>query len=169
MKIQTLLKNLDEIDFEHKTPQLPGEPIPSKLAKLVTKCWKYEPSNFSTIKKLEEMILIPENCGEIYEIFFSKDFQPWVKRADKQIRNTQTGVVKATAAFIKVSEQILYAGRENYVINTKKVLSAALDCVMLLGNVSHSLNNLRKEILRPTLRRDLQHHCGSSNLVTSYL
>ena len=34
---------------------------------------------------------------------------------------------------------------------------------MLLGNVSHSLNNPRKEKLRPTLGRDLQHLCGSSN------
>ena len=68
-----------------------------------------------------------------------------------------------------MSEQILHAERENYVINTKEVLSAALDGVMLLGNVSHSLNNLRKEKLRPALSRDLQHLCDSSNSVTSYL
>ena len=40
---------------------------------------------------------------------------------------------------------------------------------MLLGNVSHSLNNLRKEKLKPTLSRALQHLCDSSNSVTSYL
>ena len=43
---------LDEVDFEYKTPQPPVEPIPSKLANLVTKYWKYEPSNFSTIKEV---------------------------------------------------------------------------------------------------------------------
>ena len=66
-------------------------------------------------------------------------------------------------------EQILHAERENYVINTKEALSAGLDGVMLLGNVSHSLNNLRKETLRPTLSRGLQHLCEISNSVTSYL
>ena len=124
---------------------------------------------------MEEKILIPENCGKNCvpklnrEIFFSKDFQPWVKRADKRIRDTQTGVVKATAAFIKVSEQIFHAERENYITITREVLSAALDAVMLFGNVSHSLNNLRKEKLRPTLSRGLQHFCDSSNSVTPYL
>ena len=144
-------KILDEIDYEHKTPQPPGEPIPSKLANVVIKYWKYEPSNFITIEKLDEKILIPKNCEDICvlklnrEIFFSKNFQPWARRTDKRIRDTQTGVVKATAAFIKVSEQIFHAESENYVINTKEVLLAALDGIILLGNVSHSLNNLRKK------------------------
>ena len=170
---------LDEIDCKHKTCQPLGKPIPCKSANLtqysVAQYWKYEPSNLSTIKKLEEKILAPENCEKICvpkrnrEIFFSKDFQSRVKKADKRIRDTQTGVVKATAAFIKVSEQIPHAERENYVINTKEVLSAALDDIMLLGNVSHSLDNLCKEKLRPTLSCDLQHLCDSSNSVTSYL
>ena len=43
---------LDEVEFEHETPQPLGEPITSKLANLVTKYWKYEPSNFSTIKEV---------------------------------------------------------------------------------------------------------------------
>ena len=78
-------ETLDETDFEHKTPQLLGEPISSELTNLLTKYWKYEPSNFSTIKKLQEKILIPENCEEICvpklnrDIFFGKDFQPWIK------------------------------------------------------------------------------------------
>ena len=116
---------LDGIDSKHKTPQPLGEPIPSKLANLVTKYWKYEPSNFSNIKKLEKKILIPENYEEICvrklnsEIFFSKYFLPWVKMAGKQTCDTQTGVVKVMAAFIKVYEQILHAEREYYIINTK--------------------------------------------------
>ena len=103
------------------------------------------------------------------EIFFSKHFQTWVKRPEKRVRDTQAGVVKATAAFIKVSAQIIYAERENYLINNKELTSVALDGVILLGNVSRSLNNLRIEKLRQTLSRNLQHLCDSSNLVTSYL
>ena len=55
---------LDEIDYKYKTLQPVGEPRPSKLAKVVTKYWKYEPSNFSTIKKMEEKILIPNLCRQ---------------------------------------------------------------------------------------------------------
>ena len=40
---------------------------------------------------------------------------------------------------------------------------------MLLGNVNHSLENLRKEKLRLILGRDLRHLCASSYSVTSYL
>ena len=68
-----------------------------------------------------------------------------------------------------MSEQIFRTERENYVINTKEVLSVALDSVILLENVSHSLNNLCREKLRPTLSRDPQYHCDSSNSVTSSL
>ena len=72
-------------------------------------------------------MLVPEICVPKLnrEIFFSKCFQPSVKKANHRIRDTQIRVVKATVAFIKVSEQILDAERENYVINTKEVLSAA--------------------------------------------
>ena len=117
-----------KIDSKHKTSQPFKEPIPSKLANLATKYWKYKPSHFSIIKKLEEKMLAPEICVTKLnrEIFFSKGFQPSVKRANNhRIRDTQIGVVKATVAFIKVSEPILNAERENYVINTKEVLSAA--------------------------------------------
>ena len=68
-----------------------------------------------------------------------------------------------------MSAQIIYAERENYLINNKELTSVALDGVILLGNVSRSLNNLRIEKLRQTLSRNLQHLCDSSNLVTSYL
>ena len=56
-----------------------------KIEPKMSEKWRYEPSNVSTIKKLEENILIPENCEEICvpklnrEIFFSKYFQHWVK------------------------------------------------------------------------------------------
>ena len=70
VKVNALIKSLtlrilDEVDSKHKTPQALGEPIPSKISNLITKYWKNEPSNFSTIKKLERMILLPENCEEI--------------------------------------------------------------------------------------------------------
>ena len=132
-------------------------------------------SNFSSIKKLGEKVLIPENCEEICvpklnrEIFFIGDSQPLVKRADNWIRDTQTGLITATVAFLKLSGQILHAKKENCAINTKEVLFAALDATMLLGNVNQLLNNLCKEELRPTLSRDLQRLCDSSNSVTSYL
>ena len=114
-----------KIDSKHKTSQPFKELIPSKLENLLT---KYKPSHFSIIKKLEEKMLVPEICVTKLnrEIFFSKGFQPSVKRANNhRIRDAQIGVVKAMVAFIKVSETILNAERENYVINTKEVLSAA--------------------------------------------
>ena len=163
---------LEELDQEHKVATPLGEPISSKLAELVTKYWKYEPSSFSNIKKIEEKHLIPEKCEEICvsklnrEIFFCKDIHPWVKRADKR----QSALVKATAAIISVSEKILQAERENYVIKAKEVLSPALDGVILLGHVNHSLNKIRLEKLKPNLSKpNLQQLCDGSNLVATYL
>ena len=164
---------LEERDQEHKVATPLGEPISSKLAELFTKYWKFEPSHFSNIEKIEEKHLIPENCEEICdpklnrEIFFSKDIHPCVKGADKRLRGTQNALVRATTAIISVSEKILQAERENYVINAKEVLSQALDGVILLGRVNHSLNKIRLE--KPNLSCELQQLSDGSNLVTTYL
>ena len=58
---------LAKIHQEYQDSQSKDDPVSGRLAKMVTKYWKYESRSHhhAHIKKLEEEILIPQNCGEI--------------------------------------------------------------------------------------------------------
>ena len=58
---------LAKIHQEYQGSEPKDDPVSGRLAKMVTKYWKYESRSHyhAHIKKLEEKILIPQNCGEI--------------------------------------------------------------------------------------------------------
>ena len=51
----------------------------------------------------------------------------WVKRADKRSQNFQASVVKAAAVMIKLCDNLIKAEKQNYVVNTKGLLSVAME------------------------------------------
>lgn len=149
--------------------------VPEKLAGVINKYWQYRPEKFSKIRELHEKLLIPANCDDICapllnrEIYCNKSIAPWVKRADKRVLDSQNNLVKATAGIIKLSESILQAEKQNYVVNTKEILSLAMESVMLLGFTNHSLNNIRREKIKYTLPKDLRSLCENGNPPTKLL
>ena len=131
------------------------------LASVIKKHWSYEPEKFGNIKKLHEKLLIPQNCREICtpkldrEIFCNNNIWGWVKRADKRSQNCQASVVKATAGMIKLCDNLLKAEKQNIVVNTKDLLSLGMESIMLLGHVNFSMNNMRRDRIKNSLRKDL--------------
>lgn len=57
---------LAKIHQEYQGSEPKDDPVSGRLAKMVTKYWKYESRSHhhAHIKKLEEEILIPQNCGQ---------------------------------------------------------------------------------------------------------
>ena len=98
----------------------------------------------------------------------TNNIAPWVKRGDKYLQDTQLAFFKATVAFMQISEKLLRAEGGNQVVKTKEILSSALDGVLLLGSMSQSLKNLCRERIKPTLIRELQCICDTSNAVANY-
>ena len=68
-------------------------------------------------------------------------------------KRKQLAVVKATAAFVQISDKLLKAKGWNQVVKTKEILSSALDWVLLLNSVNHLLNNVCWERIKLTLNR----------------
>ena len=151
------LEILNQVDQEHQIPQSLGDAISERLAPVIKKHWSYEPEKFGNIKKLHEKLLIPQNCGEICipklnrEIFCNNNKPDWVKKTDKRSQNCQALMVKATAGMIKLCDNLLKAEKQNYVVNTKDLLSLAMESIMLLGHVNFSMNNMRRDRIKNSL------------------
>ena len=137
--------------------------------------WSYKPEKFGNIKKLHEKLLIPQNCGEICtpklnrDISCNNNIPGWVKRADKRSQNCQASVVKATAGTIKLCDNLLKAEKQNYVVNTKDLLSLAMESIILLGHVNFSMNNMRRDRIKNSLQKDLHSLGESGNPPTTLL
>ena len=50
----------------------------------------------------------------------------WVKKAHKRCQNCQNSVTKETAGLIKLCDNLLKEEKQNYVVNTKDLLSLAV-------------------------------------------
>ena len=81
-----------------------------------------------------------------YEIFCNNNIPGWVKRADKRSQNCQALVVKATAGMIKLCDNL-----QSYVVNTKDLLSLAMETIMLIGHLNFSMNNMRRDRIKNSL------------------
>ena len=166
---------LNQVDQEHQIPQNLGDAISERLASVIKKHWSYEPEKFCNVKKLQEKLLISQNCAEICtpklnrEIFCNNNIPGWVKRADKRFQNCPASVVKATAGMIKLCDNLLKAEKENIVVNTKDLLSLTMESIMLLGHVNFSMNNMRRDRIKNSLQKDLHFLCEAGNPPTTLL
>ena len=100
------------------------------------------------------------------EIFCNNNIPGWVKRADKRSQNCQASEVKATAGMLKLCDNLLKAEKQNYVVNTKDLLSLAME---LLGHVNFSMNNIRKDMVTNNLQTDLHSLYEAGNPPTTFL
>ena len=152
-----------------------GDAISERLASVIKKHWSFEPEKIGNIKKLHEKLLIPQNCGDICtpklnrEIFCNNNIPGWVKGADKRSQNCQASVVKAAAGMIKLCDNLLEAEKQNYVVNTKDLLSLAMESIMLQGHVNLSMNNMRKHRIKNSLQKVLHSLCEAGNPPTTLL
>ena len=93
----------------------------------------------------------------------------WLKTADKRSQNCQASVVKATAGMIKLCDNLHKAEKQNYVVNTKDLLSFAMESIILLGHVNFFMNSMRRERIKNSLQKDLHSLCEAGNPPTTLL
>ena len=74
--------------------------------------------------------------------------------------------MKATAGMLKLCDNLLKAEKQNYVVNTKDLLSLAME---LLGHVNLSMNNIRKDMVTNNLQTDLHSLYEAGNPPTTFL
>ena len=77
--------------------------------------------------------------------------------------------MKATAGMIKLYDNLLKVEKQNIVVNTKDLLSLAMESIMLLGHVHFSMNNMRRDRIKNSLQKDLHSLCKAGNPSTTLL
>ena len=63
--------------------------------------------------------------------------------------------MKAASVTIKLCDNLLKAEKQNYVVNTKDLLSLAMESIMLLGQANFSMNNMRRDRVKNSSQKDL--------------
>ena len=76
--------------------------------------------------------------------------------------------MKATAGMTKLRDNSLKAEKQKYV-NTKNLLSLAMESIMRLGHVNFSMNNIRRERIKNSLQKELHSLCEAGNPPTTLL
>ena len=61
------------------------------------------------------------------------------------------------------------AEKQNYVYNTKDLLSLTMESIMLLVHVKFSVNNMRRDWIKNSLQNDLHSLCKAGNRPTTLL
>ena len=59
----------------------------------------------------------PANKSEVS----NRNIAPWIKWTEKRLQDPQNSVLKATGGLIKLSESILKAKKQNYVVSTEEI------------------------------------------------
>ena len=77
--------------------------------------------------------------------------------------------MKATSGTIKLCDNLRKAEKQNYVVNTKDLLSLAMESIMLLGHANFSMNNMRRDRIKNSLQKDLHSLFEAGNPPTTLL
>ena len=77
--------------------------------------------------------------------------------------------MKATSVTIKLCDNLRKAEKQNYIVNTKDLLSLAMESIMLLGHANFSMNNMRRDRIKNSLQKDLHSLFEAGNPPTTLL
>lgn len=157
---------LEEIEKELDTTDKTGPDVHKNLANIVNKRFTAKLED-SKLKEKLELYLRPGNCEKLKapevnpEIWGKlKTFQ---KSRDLRMVNVQKTIIKATAAITEVANELF---EKKYSSDAIKKLT---DGIALLGHATYDLSLRRRDILRPSINKDLQALCNQQTPVTDLL
>ena len=150
-----------------------GPPLLPNLATWVDHYWKDESESESTCKYIKGEYTIPENCSELVvpkinrEVF--TQLQPSHRRQDSKYMGMQDTLLCAVTAVAKIANLALETDNTSDPVDTTELATHSLNAVTLLGNVRRKLNNKRKELISPTLPKEIREVCSPNREVVSML
>ena len=155
-----LLKTL-EADFNEDEPTGPN--IQQNLANIAMKRWEISLSS-DKLKGLLAKHLKPGNCPELLvpkvnpEIW--SQLENYRRKADLRLGNLQQTLQKATFGILNSCHQLVSEHGTNV---SKEILAPAVDAIALLGHAASELSQLRREQVKPALKREFYSLCTATN------
>ena len=97
------------------------------------------------------------------------ELHPYHKRQDKKLTDLQETLLCATRAVANIANVVLDADNQSRMVDTKAVVTHALNVTTLMGNIDSKLNNKRKELIGKTFPTDIREVCSAQREVTTQL
>ena len=93
--------------------------------------------------------------------------KPLVKSQNLRLANVQQTVVKATIALAEATEKISKV--KGKMDEKPKIISSLTDSLALLGHATYELSLRRRDIMRPSINKELRALCNQQIPVTDFL
>ena len=164
---------LVDIDKNRPNERKQGPPLLSNLATRINKYWKIEAESHSTVKHLKGLYSTPENCRELVVPNINRELytklHPYYIRQDRKYIELQETLMAVTTAVSSIANLALEADKNSQMVDTKQIVTHALNATTLLGCAHQKLNKRRKESIAPALPKEIREVCSSQREVTSWL
>lgn len=157
---------LEEIEKELDTTDKTGPDVHKNLANIVNKRFSAKLED-SKLKEKLELYSRPGNCDKLK----APEVNPEVwgklktsqKSCDLRMVNVQKTIIKATVAMTEVANELF---EKKYKSDAIRKLT---DGIALLGHATYELSLRRRDIMRPSINKDLQALCNQQTPVTDLL
>lgn len=163
-------KLLKEIEEEHNTADKTGPNINEHLANLINKRFAGKLREAKLKEKLE-LYVRPGNCEKLKMPLVNHELwgklKPPVKSQDLRLANVQQTVVKATIALAQATEKI--SNVKGKMDEKPIIISSLTDSLALLGHATYELLLWRRDIMRPSINKELRALCNQQIPVTDFL
>ena len=108
--------------------------------------------------------MVPKINRELYT-----KLHPYYIRQDRKYIELQETLMAVTTAVSSIANLALEADKNSQMVDTKQIVTHALNATTLLGCAHQKLNNRRKESIAPALPKEIREVCSSQREVTSWL
>ncbi|CAB3979740.1 Hypothetical predicted protein [Paramuricea clavata] len=153
---ENLLKELDE-SLDQK--EAIGPPVQKQLAEIVNKRWGQSLTP-ERVKMLNERYSTPANCTNMTPIRVNSEIWKQLtsakRKTDLQLSNLQETVRRVATAILQTADELLPQTKDDV---AKNLAARSIDSVAMLGHMSHTISQLRREQIRPALKQEYASIC----------
>lgn len=161
-------KLLQEIEAEYNNDDKSGPDVNVHLANLVNKRFAGKLKE-AKLKEKFDLYVRPGNCDKLKVPLVNHELwgklRPPVKSQDLRLANVQQTIVKATVALTEATDRITKGNFEG----KQKIISSLTDSLALLGHATYDLSLRRRDIMRPSINKELRALCSQQIPVTEFL
>ena len=165
-------KLLKEIEEEYNTADKTGPNINEHLANLINKRFAGKLKEAKLKEKLE-LYVRPGNCEKLKVPLVNHELwgklTPPVKSQDLRLANVQQTLVKATIALAEATAKISKVKGKMDEKPKNFFISSLTDLLAFLGHATYELSLRRRDIMRPSINKELRALCNQQISVTDFL
>ena len=163
---------LDEIALAMNDGEKTSAKVSEQLAKIIDSRWLNKLAEETLREKLDTYVR-PVNCEHLVtpkvnpEIWGRLDKE--TRGKDLKLSYLQNSLVAAGSIVSRTTDMLLNARAENSTPDMASIIRMNMDAIAIMGHISYSLAQRRRDTIRPTLNKEYATLCASHVPVTQFL